>query len=91
MDAMKAKIFVAFLLPEIICILEIVSLFKMNEHSVLLNPKAKSSKPQGQLAAMLQSRGWDENQLIGSEINRSSSAPPTNLRNVSYFSDFRTA
>merc|ERR1719223_806757 len=51
----------------------------MNENSQ--NPK---KKPQGQLAAMLQSRGWDETALKGEEINRSSSAPPTQLRNENF-------
>lgn len=61
----------------------------MNDQKpVLHNPKAKASQPQGQLAAMLTSRGaWDDFGQPGNEINRASSAPPSQLQlknNVSF-------
>ncbi|KAI8908611.1 hypothetical protein BC831DRAFT_517875, partial [Entophlyctis helioformis] len=45
-------------------------------------PKAKNQQPQGELAALLQSRGaWDPEDfaLPAKDISRSSSAPPTQL------------
>ncbi|KAJ3273912.1 mRNA binding protein puf3 [Terramyces sp. JEL0728] len=43
-------------------------------------PKAKNQQPKGQLAAMLQSKGgWDDFSSTGQDINRSSSAPPSQL------------
>jgi hypothetical protein len=59
----------------------------MNQQQFAVEDSNKKNKPQGQLAAMLQSRGWDDYSLAGGEINRSSSAPPTQLRmqnNVSF-------
>ncbi|KAJ3342616.1 hypothetical protein HDU91_000513, partial [Kappamyces sp. JEL0680] len=51
----------------------------MTDQNPVLHPKAKNAKPQGQLASMLQNRGWDEYGGVGGEISRSSSAPPTQL------------
>ena len=42
-------------------------------------PQPENKKPRGQLAAMLQNRGWEQDFELGQDINRSSSAPPLNL------------
>ena len=53
---------------------------QMNDQNpVIHNPKAKAAKPQGQLASLMQSRWGDDFGPAAGEINRSSSAPPTQL------------
>lgn len=49
-----------------------------DQNPVIHNPKAKTAKPQGQLASLMQSR-WGDDFGPAGEISRSSSAPPTQL------------